>query len=128
MARAGRSVYSGAAPMRRLTFISLLAALALALAGCGSGGGGGGAGNTGGVIEEGSSGGPVDTSSTLYQAAFGVCSSASPDEIKSNYRTTSVKPDAIADEVAANLAGGNPQEEPNAHAGCLAGLKAYGGG
>jgi hypothetical protein len=111
--------------MRRLTFIALLTALVVALAGCGGGGGNGGPANTG-VIEEGGVG-TVDTNSTLYQAAYGVCSSASPEEIKSNYRTTSTKPAAIAQEVAANLAGGNPQDEPNANAGCLAGLEAFGG-
>ena len=113
--------------MRRQSLIGVVAACALALAGCGGGGNGGG--NTGGVIEQGDQGGgDVDTNSTLYSAAYGVCSSASPDEIKSNYRTTSTKPNDIARDVAQNLAGGNPLDEPNARAGCLAGLKAYSGG
>jgi hypothetical protein len=110
--------------MRRKSLIGLIAACVLALAGCGGGGGGGGGGGDG-VITEGEGPGEVDTNSTLYQAAFGVCSSASPAEIKANYRTTSTKPKDVAHDVAANLAGGNPLDEPNAEAGCLAGLKAF---
>ena len=114
--------------MRRQSLIGSVAACALALAGCGGGSSGGG-GNTGGVIKQGDQGGgAVDTNSTLYSAAYGVCSSASPEEIKSNYRTRSTEPEVIAHDVAQNLAGGNPLDEPNATAGCLAGLKAYPGG
>jgi|SRR5215208_7692058 len=111
--------------MRRQSLIGVVAACVFALAGCGGGSDGGG--NTG-VILQGEQTGEVDTNSTLYSAAYGVCSSASPEEIKSNYRTRSTKPNDIAQDVAQNLAGGNPLDEPNARAGCLAGLKAYSGG
>lgn len=113
--------------MGRQSLIVVVAACALALAGCGGGGGGGDTG-TGVVTEGGGPGAEVDTNSSLYQAAFGVCSSASPAEIKANYRTTSTRAQDIAHEVAQNLAGGNPLDEPNAIAGCLAGLQAYQGG
>jgi hypothetical protein len=113
--------------MSRQSLIGLVAACALALAGCGGGGGSGG-GNTGVITEGGGAGAEVDTNSTLYQAAYGVCSSASPAEIKNNYRTKSTKPEDIASDVSASLAGGNPLDQPNAKAGCLAGLKAFKGG
>jgi hypothetical protein len=106
--------------MARQSLIPLVAACVLALAACGGGGdsgGGGGNGNGGN--------GNVDTSSTLYQAAYGVCSSASPEQIKQDYRTTSTDPADIAHDVAVNLAGGNPDDQPNAEAGCKDGLEAY---
>jgi hypothetical protein len=109
--------------MKRQSLIPVVAACALAFAGCGGGGGGGGGGD--GVITEDQGTVEIDTNSTVYQAAFGVCSSASPKEIKSNYRTTSTKPDDIAHQVALNLAGGTPGAEANAEAGCRAGLKAF---
>jgi hypothetical protein len=112
--------------MRRPSIILLLCALALA--GCGGSSGGSGGGQTGVIDDSRGATGNVETDSTLYQAAFGVCSSAPPEQIKSDYRTTSAKPADIARDVAANLAGGNPLDEPNARAGCLAGLKAYTGG
>ena len=92
----------------------LVLGAALALAGCGS---------SGEEREDDPRG--VDTGTTVYQAAHGICSSASPEELRANYRTPSDKPDAIAEAIATNLAGGIPDDEEAARRGCLDGLKAY---
>ena len=92
-----------------------LALAALALAGCGRGGDDGG----------GDAGGPVDTNNTVYQAAVGICGSASRKELKSDYRTPSDEPAAIAEAIATNLAGGIPRDEEAARQGCLDGIEAF---
>ena len=94
----------------------LILVAALALAGCGGGGGDGGGDDTGGA---------VDTNNTVYQAANGICGSASRAELKSNYRTPSDSPEDIAEAIATNLAGGIPRDEEAARQGCLDGIKAY---
>jgi hypothetical protein len=103
--------------MRNLVLTTLLAAGALALAGCGGGG-----------TDATETGGPVDTNNTVYQAANGICASASPEELRANYRTPSAKPEDIAESIATNLAGGIPRDEEAARQGCLDGLKAQSGG
>ena len=98
--------------------LTLLASVAvLALAGCGGGG-----------SDATETGGPVDTNNTVYQAANGICASASPEELRANYRTPSAKPEDIANSIATNLAGGIPRDEEAARQGCLDGLKAQSGG
>lgn len=96
-----------------IPFLLLLGALALA--GCGGGGGGGSGNDTRGI----------DTGNTVYQAANGICSSASPEELKANYRTPSAEPDAIAEAIATNLAGGSEPDVEAARQGCLDGIEQY---
>ena len=103
--------------------IALVLAVA-ALAGCGGGGGNGGGGG-GGEAPEPPAG--VDTNSQLYEAAYGICSSAPTSQLKNDYYLDNEDPEAIANAVAASLSGGNPADEPNVKAGCLAGLEAYEG-
>jgi hypothetical protein len=103
--------------MRNSALTTLAGAVALALAGCGGGG-----------SDATETGGPVDTNNTVYQAANGICASASPEELRANYRTPSAKPEDIADAIATNLAGGIPRDEEAARQGCLDGLNAQSGG
>jgi hypothetical protein len=103
--------------MTKAPLTVLVAAAAFALSGCGGGG-----------SDANETGGPVDTNNTVYQAANGICASASPEELRANYRTPSAKPKDIADSIAVNLAGGIPRDEEAARQGCLDGLKAQSGG
>jgi hypothetical protein len=96
---------------------TLLVGAALALAGCGGGG-----------SDANETGGPVDTNNTVYQAANGICASASPEELRANYRTPSAEPEDIADAIATNLAGGIPRDEEAARQGCLDGIESQSGG
>ena len=98
-----------------LSTLPPLAAAALLAAGCGGGGGGGG-------NEDGAGDGGVDTTNTVYQAAFGICASDDAATLKNTYRTPSDSPDDIAEAIATNLAGGNPDDEENARQGCKDGL------
>lgn len=102
--------------------IPLLLTVATLAAGCGGGGGAdtGGGGET--IVT-----GDVNTNSTLYESAYGICSSADPKQLQNDYYLDSTDPGAIAQAVAASLSGGNPADEPNVAAGCLAGLEAYEG-
>lgn len=101
--------------------ISVLLAVAALAAGCGGGGGGGG--NGGGTPAPGG----IDTNNQLYEAAFGICSSAPTSQLRNDYYLDSEEPEVIAKAVATSMSGGNPADEPNVEAGCLAGLEAYEG-
>ncbi len=103
--------------MARVALTVLVAAVAFGLAACGGGG-----------SDATETGGPVDTNNTVYQAANGICASASPEELRANYRTPSAKPKDIAEAIATNLAGGIPRDEEAARQGCLDGLNAQSGG
>ena len=94
------------------TVTSLVAAVALA--GCGGGDAGG----------EGD--GEVETTSATYKVGFDLCSTETPAEISTHYRTETRDPRLTAKRVGELLAAGSPADEAMLERGCLDGFEKAG--
>jgi hypothetical protein len=100
-----------------------LVAVTLVAAGCGGGGSGssgssGGSGSTSGTTTSGGGSGNVDTTSNAYKGGFETCSGGTVAEIADLYGVPQKTPDAVAEVIAEQLAGGSG-EQGSVKQGCL---------
>jgi hypothetical protein len=102
-----------------LLALPIVVAAALAAAGCG-GGGGSSAGSSGGSNGSSSGGGSgnVNTTSDAYRGGFETCSGGTVAEIADLYGVPQKTPDAVAEVIAEQLAGGSG-EQGSVKQGCL---------